>query len=238
MPATDVVTARKPSRVDEVSTAVLKMIRDGQMRVGDALPSEGALALKLGVSRIAVREATRALATLGVIEVANGRSPRVTAPAPNMLMSLVGHAVQIQHANVRQVLDARRVLETRTVVLAALRRSDEEARTLVALAAAMRRDIGQPEQCMEHDIAIHKVIAEAAQNPFFALFVGSFEEVMRSTWPIAWRARATDVSRMQSIQTHEAIAAAIAAGDAGAAERQMTTHFDQSQQALGTAGVV
>ena len=45
--------------------------------MGDPLPTEAGLADELGVSRTVVREALRALAALGVVDLGNGRRARV-----------------------------------------------------------------------------------------------------------------------------------------------------------------
>ncbi len=43
-----------------------------KLRSGDALPSEGRIAKELGISRNSVREAVKALESLGVLEVRHG----------------------------------------------------------------------------------------------------------------------------------------------------------------------
>lgn len=91
---------------------------------------------------------------------------------------------------------------------------------------------------MEHDIVFHTAITEAARDPAFALALGGFERVMRQSWPISWRSRATDEIRMESVECHESIALAIRAGDTAAAEKAMVEHFDNSVRALIAAGVV
>src|SRR5512133_4254077 len=52
----------------------------GRLEPGEALPSEGKLAEALGVSRLTVREATRTLEARGLLEIRQGRTPRVAAP--------------------------------------------------------------------------------------------------------------------------------------------------------------
>jgi DNA-binding FadR family transcriptional regulator len=125
----------------------------------------------------------------------------------------------------------------RTVVLAALRRSDREVREIATLAAAMRADFGDTDKVMEHDIAFHEAIARASRNPMFALVVGSFHVVTRQTWHIGWKARVSDDERYEHVALHEAIAAAIAAGDRARAETQMAAHFDNTVKLLLQSGI-
>lgn len=238
--------ARNPSqaladvrnRVSHAVSQILTLIRERELKIGDSLPSESTLALQLGVSKVTLREANRALAALGVIDIGNGRPARVSSPSQNVLHVLIGHAVQTQHATIQQVLDVRRAIERRTVALAALRRSQTEADHLCALAAAMRKDLARPEAVMQHDIAFHTAIAAAARNPLMALFMGGFEPVTQLTWPVGWRARTTEADRKNLVEVHEAIAESIRAQDVAAAETAIDRHFDDTVKALVTAGIV
>ena len=175
---------------------------------------------------------------MGLISIGNGRRARVAAIDSNALALIVEHAVHVEQMTIQQIYDLRRTLEGRTVTLAALRRHDREAVQIGDLATAMRSDFDNPEEVMEHDIAFHAAIAAAARNPAFSLVLGGFEKVMRQTWPIGWRSRATDALRMESVESHEAIARAIMTGDTAAAQSAMADHFDNSVKALVSAGVI
>jgi GntR family transcriptional regulator, transcriptional repressor for pyruvate dehydrogenase complex len=225
-------------RVEVAIRAINDRIRDGRLRVGDPIPSEAGIADDLGVSRTVVREALRALAALGVVELGNGRRARVGTIDNDVLGLVLDHAVHTDQVSIQQIYDVRRTIEMRTVSLAALRRSDVEAETIAAHAAAMREAFSKPLEVMEHDIAFHGAIAVASRNPLFALVVGSFGLVTRQTWRIGWESRPTDVQRMASVECHERIAAAIEARNPRAAEAAMAQHFDDSVKALLAAGVI
>jgi GntR family transcriptional regulator, transcriptional repressor for pyruvate dehydrogenase complex len=224
-------------QVSKVIHGVRHLIRSEALKIGDPLPSEAAIGEQLGVSRAVVREAYRSMAALKLIDVGNGRRARVSAVDHEVLALVIDHGVQTDQVTVQQILDVRRTLEMRTVGLAALRRSDREAREIKALAAAMRADFSDADKVMEHDIAFHETIAQASRNPMFALVVSSFHVVTRQTWRIGWKARASDDERYESVACHEAIAEAIAAGDRHAAERLMAEHFDNTVKLLLDSGV-
>jgi GntR family transcriptional regulator, transcriptional repressor for pyruvate dehydrogenase complex len=225
-------------RVEVAIRAINDRIRDGRLRVGDPIPSEAGIADDLGVSRTVVREALRALAAFGVVDLGNGRRARVGTIDNDVLGLVLDHAVHTDQVSIQQIYDVRRTIEMRTVSLAALRRLDVEAETIAAHAAAMREAFSTPPEVMEHDIAFHGAIAVASRNPLFALVVGSFGLVTRQTWRIGWESRPTDVQRMASVECHERIAAAIGARNLRAAEAAMAQHFDDSVKALLAAGVI
>ena len=108
--------------------AIVDEIRANGLRKGDLLPSESAMVAKLQVSRIVVREANRYLAALGIVEITNGRAPRVSVPDENVVGMLFDHVVYTKHVTVQQVLAVRRPLEVRAAALAAVRRTPEQAR--------------------------------------------------------------------------------------------------------------
>jgi DNA-binding FadR family transcriptional regulator len=233
----DAPAANGDGLLGRVMTAVKVHIRENGLQVGDSLPSEGAFAEKLGISRSIVREAYRSLSALTLIDIGNGRRPRVAAPKADVLALITDHAVHTDQATIQQIFDVRRTIERRTVVLAAMRRTEREAADIVALAAAMQRDFQEPQKVMEHDIAFHEAIGTASRNPMFALIVGSFHVVTRHTWPIGWASRGSNETRQESIDGHMTIARAIENGDPATGEQAMVEHFDLTVKALLAAGV-
>ena len=225
------------TRVSRVVHGIRAMIRSDGLRIGDILPSETAVGEALGVSRVVVREAFRSMAALGVIDVANGRRARVAAVDHEVLAIVMDHGVQTEQVSIQQILDVRRTIEMRTVALAAMLRSEREAKAIVDFAAAMRREFSNSEAVMEHDIAFHSAIARASRNPMFAMLVDSFHVVTRQTWRIGWQARPTDEDRMRSVACHASIAEAIADHDRVGAEAQMAKHFDNTVKMLLDSGI-
>jgi GntR family transcriptional regulator, transcriptional repressor for pyruvate dehydrogenase complex len=93
----------------------------GGFEPGEALPSEGKLAEALGVSRLTVREATRTLAARGLLEITQGRRPRVAAPNGALIGDFFKMAVRRDQRALLDLLDVRRALEVHIAALAASR---------------------------------------------------------------------------------------------------------------------
>jgi GntR family transcriptional repressor for pyruvate dehydrogenase complex len=223
--------------VEKVVGALQAYIRSNRLGPGDLLPSESVLAAQLGVSRPVVREAFSSMAALKLIDIGSGRRARISELDRSVLAHVLDHAVVTNQVSIQQIFDVRRTVEMRTVELAALRRSDDEAAEIRSFAAAMRADIGSPERVMEHDIAFHEAIALTSKNPMFALVVSSFHFVTRQTWPIGWAARTKQSEHIDSIECHEAIAEAIANRDPRTAVAKMAEHFDGTTKYLLAAGI-
>ena len=229
---------KRPNLVRDVSAQIRNHIRNQGLRPGDSLPSEGALADELNVSRAVIREANRELFAIGLIEIMNGRPARVAAPKPDVLGILLDHAVCIDHMSIQQILDVRRTIERRTAALAALRRTEREAEQITLHARNMRNARDNGADVMEADIAFHKAIADASRNPLFALLVGAFATLMEQTWPIGWAAREDDAGRDKMFDLHDAVAGAIMARDPKHAQIAMEEHFDNTVKSLFSAGIL
>ncbi|MBN9364234.1 MULTISPECIES: FCD domain-containing protein [unclassified Devosia] len=228
--------ARKGSLSETVSREVLTHIQTNRLQTGAVLPSENQLAEQLGISRGIVREAVRGLANLGVIEVGNGRRPRVGRLDGDVLALLTDYAVQTEQVTVQQTLDVRRVLEVRAVHLAALHRSEAEARAIAAAAAALREAMGDYDLMTRHDIEFHVLVAAASRNPLLRLQVESFRYVIERTGPIGWKSRPDEEAVRTQVEIHGEIAAAISARDPQLASRLMTKHFTDTVSVLSQAG--
>jgi len=225
------------SLVSRAMQAVNAHIRDAGLRPGQAIPSESAFAVQIGVSRAVVREAFRSLAAVGVIEIGNGRRARVGGIDDTVLPIILNHAVLTEQVSIQQIYDVRRAIELRTVTLAALRRPPAEAEALLALTARMDQDFDAPEKVKESDIAFHEAIARASRNPLFAAIVSAFRVITEKTWHIGWSSRPTDQERHANVLCHRRIAEAIARQNAREAEALMAEHFDNSVKALLAAGI-
>ena len=220
------------SLVHRAMRAVTDHIRVQSLRVGETLPGEAHFANELGVSRAVMREAFGALAALHLIDVGNGRKPRVGAMDGSVIATSLSHAVGTAQITVPEVWDVRRTIEVRTAALAALSRTPEEAARILAHADAMARAGDDLAEMTVHDIALHNAIARAGHNALFVQIVDSFGPLMEIAVPTAWRTRTTPEERSTIVERHRAIAQAIFDQDPAAAAAAMDGHFDATIGAI------
>lgn len=226
----------KGSLSETVSREILAHIHSNRLQFGAVLPSENQLATQLGISRGIVREAVRGLANLGIIEVGNGRRPRVGRLGGDVLALLTDYAVQTEQVTVQQTLDVRRLIEVRAVHLAALHRSDIEAEKIMEAAQALMASNGDYALMTQHDIEFHVRVASASRNPLLRLQVESFRYIISRTGPIGWRSRPDEDAIMSQIKVHKDIAEAVFDQDAQTAAGLMTRHFTDTVAVLSQAG--
>ena len=216
------------SLVRRAMDAVSAHIAGLNLRVGDTLPGEAHFARELGVSRAVMREAFGALAALKLLDVGNGRRARVGAIDGSVMAASLSHAVSTEQVSVVEIWDVRRTIESRTAMLAARNRTQEEADRLHALVDGMVQEGGDLSGITRHDIAFHQAIARAGRNALFMQIIRSFAPMMEVAVPTAWRTRVTEEQRDTIITRHRDIASAIGDRDEVAARDAMDAHFDSS----------
>ena len=122
MPLQPVVRRSVP---DEVFDQVLAEVVDGEIPVGDPLPSERRLAEVLGVSRPAVREALQRMAQTGLVQVRQGGSTTVRDYRKYAGLDLLPHLLvrqgDLDPAVARSILEARLAVGPAVAALAATR---------------------------------------------------------------------------------------------------------------------
>jgi GntR family transcriptional regulator len=81
-----------------VETVLAGEITDGDLRVGDQLPTEDSLVARFGVSRITVRRAIQNLVTRGLVEIRRGKGTFVAAPKITHDLKELSGFVEDMHA--------------------------------------------------------------------------------------------------------------------------------------------
>ncbi|WP_028923479.1 FadR/GntR family transcriptional regulator [Pseudonocardia acaciae] len=153
------------SVVDTAIEALKREIEGGRLRPGERLPPEAELAGRMGLSRLSLREAVRALTMAGVVEVRRGSGTFVTDLRPDTIMRRLGGFLELsQDGNMGELFECRRILESEASALAAVRITDAELDDLGARIELMAT-LTDPEELVREDLAFHEAIAAAARNP-------------------------------------------------------------------------
>jgi GntR family transcriptional regulator, transcriptional repressor for pyruvate dehydrogenase complex len=202
---------------------------------GESLPSEGQLAEKLGVSRLSVREATRALEARGLLEISKGRRPRVAVPNGSLVGDFFKSAVRRDPRALLDLLDVRRALEVHIAALAARRASQRNIADLELSINAMRASEREFEAFHTADVRFHENLAAASGNELFVFLIEAFAEPLRASRRNSFaghQARGGHVDDV--IEQHEKILDAIKARNSKQAAQAMREHLQQTEQDLRT----
>jgi GntR family transcriptional repressor for pyruvate dehydrogenase complex len=216
---------------ERVAVQIRAEIVARRLRPGDRLPGEIEHARRLGVSRGIVREGRRQLVAAGLIDVTNGRRAVVSKLRGAPLDGFLANAVATRQLAVDEVLELRRAIEIAVAGLAARRRTAADVAALSRLAAQMRATVGRTAY-LRHDLEFHLALARATQNPLFVMLIESMREPLAASMRASHGRRRGARDFAHAHAAHEAILAAVSAGDGALAERAMRAHFADVAAAL------
>nr|BFE84913.1 FadR/GntR family transcriptional regulator [Planobispora longispora] len=213
-------TAQRASLVDQVIDQLKEQITSNSWQMNAKIPTETVLAEQLGVGRNTVREAVRALTHAGLLECRQGDGTyvRATSELSGAMLRRLRAAEQLE------ILEVRRALEVEAARLAATRRTDEDIAAIEAALTEREKawELGEPNAFVEADLAFHVAVVRATHNRVLVDLYEDFSAALRAS------ITAAGTSLNSSYIPHDAIARAIAAGDASAAERAATRAWSTS----------
>jgi GntR family transcriptional repressor for pyruvate dehydrogenase complex len=224
----------RASVLDSVIERLEALIFDS-FEPGDTLPAEGKLAEALGVSRLTVREATRSLEARGLLEIRQGRRPRVAAPNGMVVGDFFKSAVRRDQRALLDLLEVRRALEVHIAALAAKRATKGDLADLEMSIAAMRAGGDRPDAFHAADVRFHENLAAASGNRLLVFLIEALAEPLRESRLrsfVGHRARGGEVDDI--IQQHQEILNAVEAHNPKAAAQAMREHLQQTEQDLRT----
>jgi GntR family transcriptional regulator, transcriptional repressor for pyruvate dehydrogenase complex len=190
-----------PRASDAVSRALVDGIRAGLAPVGSKLPKDSELARAFGVSRAGVREAFELLRQAGIVEMRRGHLGGVFVRSLVIPTELLTDRTSLVLEEVRQLLEARRAVETTCAALATTRASDAEVDALAELADGLLDAHDRPEDFIELDVRFHLRLASASGNEPLAEFLATIFRrlaAVRARYPVAYGSMATAEQYQQS----------------------------------------
>ncbi|HWC80091.1 MAG TPA: FCD domain-containing protein [Pseudonocardiaceae bacterium] len=211
---------RTGNAFEETVERLLGIIKLGVVGVGERLPSERELATRLGVARVTLRDAIRALAEAGFVESRRGRygGTFVTEPRHTPVRRRDPRPAE----EVADTLLLRDVLETGAAAAAALRTLAPHQRRELRDRLA-ETDGAELAEYRRKDSRLHLAIAEATGSASLTTAVA--EARMRIN-ELLDEIPLLPPNIGHSNAQHEAIVAAILGGDPEGARRAMAEHLE------------
>lgn len=211
---------RRVSAMEAVLAHLRGAIERGDYAIGDKLPSEAELCRTLEISRPVLREALRALQTMGLTVSKTGKGTFVVANA-------VEDPTFGDYA-ASDLLEVRRHVEIPVAGYAALRRTPENLDHLAHLLDRMERETDTT-AWVAMDTLFHLAVAEAAQNPVFRRVI---EEIRDALARQSAFLNELGGRREQSNREHRAIVEALIDGSEIDATEAMAHHLDRVETTL------
>ncbi|MCI8513701.1 MAG: FadR family transcriptional regulator [Lachnospiraceae bacterium] len=215
------------SLVESVADDIIRLILENQMKPGDRLPNEHALAELLRVGRSTVREAVKTLRSRNILETRQGSGTYVSSkqgvPIDPLGLTLLGTGDEVA----RDLMDVRLILEPEIAAMAAVRATEEEIDRMSRQCGAVEELIRNQEDYGEADALLHRYIAEASGN----VIVGVLIPIIMSSVSMCIQITG-DEYRDFSIEWHRFIVESIRGRDPQGARWAMVNHLSTNRQGI------
>jgi GntR family transcriptional regulator, transcriptional repressor for pyruvate dehydrogenase complex len=235
-------TLHMPKMAELIGDVLRRQIVHGDLREGDALPSEAVLMEQFGVSRPTLREAFRVLESESLIAIRRGAhgGARVKGPDQRIAARYAGLILEYRGTTLRDVFDARSVIESECAGLAARNRTAGDLERLEGIYGSISaaRDI--------HDrIVLHgefdAAVVAASGNQTFIVLVSMLRSIIdRSTLESVTAtaaAPATVKAYSDAHRAHRRLIDLIRDQDAAAAVAHWRRHLDLAEEFVLSTGV-
>lgn len=226
----DLVQRRRLS--DVVVERIKEYIAAHDLKPGDRLPTEQALAERFGVSRISIREATKTLGYLGILDAKPGRGLTVGRVDAGTVKACLNVHPALQGVPAEQLIDTRVIIETGVVAHVAKRMAQDP--TIYERLCALNREMAQTKELacwIELDIAFHRELVEAsgltplaAVNELLQVFFTRFREsVNQGEWK-------------RGMEQQQRIIDALRKGNTDVATEELRDHIESHRARLYLVG--
>jgi GntR family transcriptional repressor for pyruvate dehydrogenase complex len=208
---------------EEIVRQIKSMIAEGRLKSGDQLPPERDLAEKFVVSRTSVREALRALESLGLVEIRPGEGTFVKEISVEALIEPLALVMASQRESIGELFEARRLLEPAIAGLAARRATPDEIQEMERILEDQAKEIAMGRTGLREDAQFHAAIAAAARNRAIMRVVHGIMDLLTQSREESLN---TPGRPTRSHQDHRRVLDAIKRRDPAAAEQAMLEHLN------------
>jgi GntR family transcriptional regulator, transcriptional repressor for pyruvate dehydrogenase complex len=218
------IIAATQTRASDIAERYLRsLIFSGQLSPGDKLPSERELAEQFGIARITLRAALRSLETVGFLVVKIGSKGGAWINNAEAISKRWEEWMRAHKHEVDEMLEFRRIIETRIASLAAERRTEDDLKTLDMAGRPAAED---RTSVVNWHFGFHEALAKAAKNQYLERAMNDIRGELFV--PVDWALTHTRVVDIEGV--HDRILDAVREGDPQRAAEEMQAHLEVSEE--------
>ena len=215
-----------------VKNQVFEQLRDKIMErawpPSSKLPSENALALALGVSRVSIREALQMLASLGLLETKHGGGTYVREYSGEILFNPLLPMLVLDTPDILHVLEYRKILEKGIASLVVKRAGKAEIEELESALQGMAEHRNDARAFAKADLSFHLALAKATGNPVVVKVNAVITDILK----VSMYGIVDSLGTKDGLHYHRKILDAIKAQDGPHAESLMEEHVERTIRRL------
>lgn len=219
---------RRPKVRDQATEQIKQYIVERKLAPGDRLPTETQLAETLGISRLSLREATKSLEFLGIVQSKTGVGLTVGRIDMGRVAKHLGFHSGLLDVDPLQLIDSRVILETGVLPHVARRMRDDPAiETWLRELVEKFRSARDLKTWIELDIQFHRLLLDASGlQPLVAfgdllhIFFQRFREsVKKAEWKLG-------------VESHQRLVDQLAKGQIQAATVELRKHIESHRERI------
>ncbi len=208
---------------EQVANRIMAMIKSGNLRPGDRLPTEAQMTIAFSISRPPLREALKALTLMGLLESRQGGRYTVTDLSPSRLVAPFNLMLSVADFDVHEHYAARALIDIELVRRCTLGASPELRQRILKLAVDGRAFHADPVAFRLLDIEFHQALNNGGGNSLlFAVSQGLYDVGL----DVRRIASAAPGVIEKSVAQHIEVAEAVMAYDADAAADAYRRHLE------------
>jgi DNA-binding FadR family transcriptional regulator len=221
--------SRPPLLHVTVQESLRNYIQSNQLKAGDPLPPETFLAQQLGVGRNSVREAIKALESIGILETRRGIGVFVKEFSFKPLLDNLAYGLQDSLRDVEELREIRRVLETGLIAKTIETIGTEDLDELRRVTRRMRERAERNQSFAEEDRQFHQLLFRCQKNRMLSALIDIFWIAFNKASDFANLDNPTPLATWRD---HHEIVEAVAAKDVDRARHRLNDHYHGIQQVI------
>jgi len=231
-----------PKMAELIGEVLRRQIVHGDLKEGDALPSEAVLMEQFGVSRPTLREAFRVLESESLITIRRGAhgGARVKGPDQKIAARYAGLVLEYRGTTLRDVFDARSVIESECAGLAARHRTKRDLDRLEEIYDSISQSEDIHDRIVKHGEFDAAVVA-ASGNQTFIVLVSMLRSIIDKSTLESVTATADSPATVKAYndahRAHRRLIDLIRKKDAAAAAAHWRRHLDLAEEFVLSTGV-
>jgi len=223
------LSIRRPALNEIVRNYVKQYILDNHLNPGDALPPESQLSGQLGVGRSSVREAIKALQSLGIVEVRHGDGLYVREYNFDPILETIGFGMRFNTKTLSDLMQVRFFLEGAIIEDVVKKISPDILKQLDEIMEVWKQRVQNNEEIIDLDEEFHRTLYKNVDNRtlielleiFWIAFENLDDQLVKSQQPA-----------QLEYNNHIAILVAVKDRDPHAAHERLMQHFKHLQDRL------
>jgi len=223
MPTSFLTPVVRTTLTTDVCKKMVGHLLRGDWKQGERIPAERELCRQLGVGRASLREALKALEIMGMIQTRLGEGTFVCGRSEFYSRPLLWAIAGSVKEDVKEITEARRLIETELAALAAERASAEDLKKIGCQLDLMEAAGADRARFQIADIEFHLAVAEAAHNHILLNALHLIRNLMQQ-----WIGSALSLQGVadEALDQHRDIFMAIAKKNPDRARQSMKAHLE------------